>query len=92
MSTCVLDTAEAIREVRPAFQCPELRLRVRIVVRNMRSTVRLGHLQVGEQVGHRLGPHTTAAVGMQCECARLDVLLGYRNVVTENIEDHVGCV
>jgi len=55
----------------------QLRLRVRIVVRDVRSTVRLSHLQVDEQVGHRLGPHTTAAVGMQCECARLDVLLGY---------------
>ena len=39
------------------------------------STVGLGHAKIGQQQGHRFGPHDRSTVCMKTELAGLDVLL-----------------
>src|SRR5438445_8440354 len=47
-STTVLDAPKAVRELRPIFHGSELTLGVRIVVRDVRPTMRFGDPQIGE--------------------------------------------
>ena len=49
VSASVLDRAEAIGEVGPVFQGFELRLGVRIVIRDVRAAVGLGDIEVDEE-------------------------------------------
>ena len=70
----IFDRAEARREVRPILQGFELRFGVRIVVRDMGSAVRFADIQVHEQRGDRLRAHAAAAIGVQRQRARDDVL------------------
>ena len=76
MCSCIFDATEAIREVGPIFERLELRLGVRIVIGDMRTAVALGYIKVDQQGGHGFGSHAGAAVGVQGEAARGDVLLG----------------
>lgn len=73
---CPLDAGETLRAARAIRQGFELRLGTRIVVGDVRTRVRLGHAQVGEQEGHGLRGHRGAAIGMDRELARGDLLLG----------------
>src|SRR5450756_2587112 len=73
-STTVLNAPEAVRELRTIFHGAELTLRIWIVVGDVRPAVRLGDAQVGQQEGHRLRTHRSAAIGMQRELAALNVL------------------
>ena len=77
VGACILKTAETPREVRAVFHRLELRFRVWVVVRNVRSAVAFGDVQVHQQDGHRLGAHAGAAVGVQRERAALDVVAGH---------------
>src|SRR6202008_288606 len=42
----ILNAPETVRELRPILQGAELAFRVRIVVRNVRPTMRFGHSQI----------------------------------------------
>ena len=77
-STRVLDRAKTVWIIGPILHCLELRLRIRIVVGDVGSRMSLGDTQIGQQQGHRLGGHRTAAVGVQGQLRRLDPLLGTR--------------
>ena len=57
MASGVFDAAKALREVGAVFHGLELRLRIRVVVRGVGAAVALGHVQVNQQTGHRLGAH-----------------------------------
>ena len=70
----VLERAEAVGEVGPVLQRLELRLGVRVVVRDVRPRVALGDAEVGEQQRDRLRGHRRAAVGVHGELARRDAL------------------
>ena len=52
------------------------RFGVRVIVGNVRATVRLGDIEIYQQRGHWLGPHAGAAIGVQCEATGSDVLFG----------------
>src|SRR3989338_371107 len=52
----------------------ELALRIGIIVGYMRTTVGLGHSQLRQQEGHRLGGHRRSPVGMKRETSGLDLL------------------
>jgi len=72
----VLDRAEAFGEVRAILQGLELGLGERVVVADVGVAVGLGHAEVGEQEGDRLGGHAWAAVGVHGELSGGDVVLG----------------
>lgn len=72
--TRILDATEALQEVGPVLQHLELRLRVRVVVRDVRPAVCFGDLQVDDQVGDGFGSHAAAAIGMQCQGTGRDIL------------------
>ena len=71
----VLDTTKTVRKLGAVFHRAELAFRIRIVVGGVGPAMGLGHAQVGQQQGHRLGPHGRSAVGMQAELTGLDILL-----------------
>jgi len=72
----VLDAAEPVREGRVVvLEGLELALGVG-VVGDAWAAVRLGHTEVAEQQGDRLGGHRGAQVGMHGELASLDLLGG----------------
>ena len=73
-STTVLDAPKAIPELRPILEGAELTLGIRIVVRDVRPTMRLGNAQIGELQSYRFGPHRRATVRMERELTRLDAL------------------
>src|ERR1700735_2735737 len=77
MSASIFDRAEAIREVRPVLQGLELRLGVRIVIRDVRAAMGLGDLQVDQERGDRLGSHAGAAISVQREGPGSDVFFLY---------------
>ena len=65
----IFDAAKALREVGAVFHGLELRLRVGVVIRGVGAAVALGHVQVDQQTGHRLGAHGRAAIRVQRERA-----------------------
>src|SRR4029077_15908300 len=73
-SSAILNAPETVRELRPILQGAELAFVVRIVVRDVWPTMRLGHPQSGQQKCHRFGTHRGATIGMQGELTGLDVL------------------
>ncbi len=66
---------EAVRIGRRILEGAKVRLRVRIVVGDMRPAVALGDAQITHQEGDRLGRHRCAAVGMDRQLAGLNLLL-----------------
>lgn len=66
----VLNAAEAIRKAGPVLQGAKLAFRVRVVVRNVGSAVRLGDAQVGHQERHWFGAHDFSTVGVNGQLAR----------------------
>ena len=74
MGTRVLDTAKAPGEIRTIFHGLELRLRVRIVVRDIGAAVALDDLQIDQQTGHRFGAHGSAPISMQSQLPRQDIM------------------
>jgi len=73
--TAVLQASETVRELRPILQRAELALGVRVVVRDVRPTMRLGHPQIGQQKSHRFAGHGGATIGVQRELAWTNSLL-----------------
>jgi hypothetical protein len=63
----ILDGPETLRKLGPVFEGLELTFRVRIVIRDMGPTVRLGDPQISQHEGHRLGGHRGAAIGVDVE-------------------------
>ena len=53
----VFEAAEAIGEVGSVLEGPELRFTERVVIAHMGPAERLGHPQVGQEVGHSFGDH-----------------------------------
>ncbi len=76
----VFETAEAVRKVRPVVEGAELAFRRGVVITHVRTAVRCGDPEVGQQVHHRFGDHWGAAVSVQRELALDDALLGNRLV------------
>lgn len=66
--------AKARRKVGSMFHRLELRLRARVVVRDVRSAVALGDIQIDQQAGHRLGAHGRTSIGVQGRSGGLDVM------------------
>ena len=50
----ILQTPKTFREAGPVFQGPEVALRIRIVIGDMRTAVGFGDAQVRHQEGYRL--------------------------------------
>src|SRR5262249_4486515 len=69
-SAGIRQTAELGRKARPIFQRLELTFRIRIVVRDMRSRMGLGHAQIGQQLRDTLGRHRAPPIGVQRELVR----------------------
>ena len=70
----VLDAAEPVREGRVVLEGLELALGVGVVVGDVRAGVALGHAQVPQEQGDRLGGHRGAPVGVDGERAGLHTL------------------
>src|SRR5260370_23929070 len=59
----------------PVLQCAKVAFRIRVVVGNIGTAMRFGDAQVGQQEGHRLGRHRGAAIRVNRQLTRLNVLL-----------------
>ena len=70
----VFDRPEACRKVGSVLQGLELRLRIRIVIRDVRPAVSFGDVKIDEQLRDGFGAHAGAAIGMQSERAWHDIL------------------
>ncbi len=73
----VFGATKPVRESGPIFQRLELRLRVRVVVRDVRTAVAPLSDQVNQQIRHRLGAHGGAPIGMQRQRAGDDAMQGH---------------
>jgi len=62
VSAGILDRAEAIGEVRSVLQSFELRLRVGIVIRDMRAAVGFGDVEIDQERGDGLGSHADTVI------------------------------
>src|SRR6202171_4071368 len=71
-----LDRGEPAGEVGPVLQRLELRLAERVVVGDVRSRMRLGDAEIGEQECHRFGGHRLAAVSVDGQLLTANCLLG----------------
>lgn len=102
-SARLLDRLEAIRKLGAVLEGFELRLRIRIVVRNMRTTVGLDHSQVRQEQRDGLARHRRSPVGMHRELTRGNVLLCERLLdkllgqflallVSDHPADHIATV
>lgn len=82
VGSCISESSELRLEAGLIFQGLEPRLRIRVIVRDVRPAVRLGDIQIGQQRLHWLGAHAAATVGMQRELTGLAVLfhraVGYK--------------
>ncbi len=74
VSPGILDASEAIRKVRTISERPEVRFGEWIIIGNIRPTMRFDHFQIDQQGSDGLRSHAGAAIGVQCEATRLDVL------------------
>src|SRR6202050_2868724 len=71
----ILQRAETLRELRAVVQRLELPLGKRIVVRNVRPGMSLGHAEIGQQEGHGLRGHRRSSIRVDVELSRNDLLL-----------------
>ena len=78
VARCVIDPEEATRETGVVLQDLELRLRKRVVIRNLRPAQRSRHAEIGEQLCCALARHGCATIGIQSQHLRRDTLLGAR--------------
>src|SRR5437879_13664239 len=74
-SAAVLNTPEAVRELRPVFHGAELAFRIRVVIGDMRAAVGLCNSQIDQQESYRLGTHRGAAISMLRELCALGALV-----------------
>src|SRR5437879_6528179 len=65
----ILDRAEALRERRAVLQRLELRLRERVVIRDVRPGMGLGDAEVGQQEADGPGGHRRASVRVDRQLA-----------------------
>ena len=77
MASRIFDAAKALREVGAVFHGLELRLRIGVVIRGVGAAVALGHVQVNQQTGHRLGAHGSAAIRVQRERTGHHIVTGH---------------
>src|SRR5207247_8533371 len=73
-TTSVFDGTEAIRKPRAVVEGAELAFRVWIVIGDVRPAMGLDDAQIGQQQRHGFGFHGSAAIGMDGELTRCDVL------------------
>src|ERR1700677_3942720 len=73
---CLFDVIEALREIRSILQRLELRLRIRVIVGDVRPRMAPGHAQIGKEKGDGLGGHRAAAIRMNGEGVRKNALTG----------------
>ncbi len=71
----LFEAAESFWEIRAILQGFELSLREGVIVTGIGAAMRLGDTEIGEQQRHRLGGHGGAAIRMQGQVPRLDLLL-----------------
>ena len=74
MCTCIFDRAEAGRKVWPVLQGFEVRLGVRIVIRDVWPAVSFGDVEIDEKLGDRLRAHAGPAIGVQSQRTGHDIL------------------
>src|SRR5450756_438722 len=74
MGTRVLDTAKAFGEIRAIFHGLELRLRVRVIVRDIGAAVAFGDLQIDQETGHWFGAHGGSPIRVQSQLTRQDIM------------------
>ena len=70
----VLHRPEPFRKLRAVWKRLERTLRIRVVMGDVRTTVGLGHSQVGEQQSHRLRDHRRTPDGVDRPLPLLDAL------------------
>ena len=75
VSTGVVDVVEPGGELGPVLQGLEVRLRVGVVARGVRAAVCFRDTEVGQQERHWLGALRRAAIGVQRQDLRRDLLL-----------------
>ena len=63
----ILNTAESIRKAGPIFQSAKLAFRIRVVVGNVGSAVRLGNAKIGQQKRNVFGAHNFSPVSVNGE-------------------------
>ena len=88
MRSGILDTTEVCGKVGPVLHRLELRLGVRIVVKDVGSAVALGDVQVHQQGGYRFGPHRCTPVRVRGEHAALQVVT--RHAVGDELLGQLG--
>ena len=71
----LVQAPKASREIWSILRRFELRLGIGIVIRHVRAAVGLGHAQIGQQLGHGLGCHRAAVVGVQRQLIGLNAFL-----------------
>src|SRR5580704_2176524 len=76
VSSGILNATETIREVRKIIKRLEVRFREGVVIGNIRPTMSLDDFQIDQQGSDSLRAHAGAAIGVQCEATRFDVLSG----------------
>ena len=92
----VVERTESRRKIRAIFECLELRLGVRIVVRHLRPGMRLRHTECGEQERDRLRRHRRAAAALRrrarsrCPSERLGGPVVRRQVRPKSCENFFG--
>src|SRR5580692_1871238 len=69
---------KANRKLRTVFERLERRLRKRIVITDVRTTVRLGDTQLQQQRLNRLALHRRAAIRVKAQLPSLDALVSAR--------------
>jgi hypothetical protein len=74
MRARILDRPEARREVGSVLQGLELRLGIRIVIRDVGAAVSFRHIEIDKQLRDRFGAHAGAAISVQGEGPRHDIL------------------
>ena len=85
----ILDTAEALGETRLIFERLEVTFRKGVVIGGVRAVMRTGDAEIGQQERRGLGFHRTAAIGVQRELARHDVVFLDR-IVEQRLEQAGG--
>jgi hypothetical protein len=78
MASGIFNAGKAVREIRPVLQRFELRLGIRVVVRDIGPAMGLGDIQVNQQGRHRLAAHAETPIGVHCQRVRRDVVLVHR--------------
>ena len=84
----ILDTAEAFGKARLILQGLEVAFGERVVVGRVRTVMRTGHTEIGEQKSRGFRRHRTTAIGMERELAGQHIV--FRDRIIEQWPEQRG--